>query len=128
MFYSGEMAERVEHWFNRRYGAGRRDVYLFRTETGWQVVGRLGGVDGQQVTHYFDHEDQARVMLQRMLDVRGDEVQQPVGDDDRALGAVLGRPQFHGPTGAALNLPADEQAAAEEVDIANLKCRRLTET
>ena len=55
---------------------------------------------------------------QVLLDVRGDEVQQPVGDDDRALGAVLGRPQFHGPTGAALNLPADEQAAAEEVVVA----------
>jgi hypothetical protein len=62
------MAERVEHWFNRRYSSGRRDVYLLRTETGWQVVGRLGGSDGQQVTHYFDHEDDARTMLQRMLD------------------------------------------------------------
>ena len=54
------MAERVEHWFNRRYGGGRRDVYLLRTETGWQVVGRLGGSDGQQVTHYFDRENDAR--------------------------------------------------------------------
>ena len=62
------MAERVEHWFNRRYSAGRRDVYLLRTETGWQVVGRLGGADGHQVTHYFDREDDARAMLQRMLD------------------------------------------------------------
>jgi hypothetical protein len=58
------MAERVEHWFNRRYAAGRRDVYLLRQ----QVVGRLGGADGQQVTHYFDREDEARTMLQRMLD------------------------------------------------------------
>jgi hypothetical protein len=32
------------------------------------VVGRLGGSDGQQVTHYFDREDEARRMLQRMLD------------------------------------------------------------
>jgi hypothetical protein len=62
------MAERVEHWFNRRYGKGRRDVYLLRTETGWQVLGRLGGSDGHQVTHYFDREDDARTMLQRMLD------------------------------------------------------------
>ena len=62
------MAERVEHWFNRRYSRGRRDVYLLRTETGWQVVGRLGGSDGQQVTHYFEREDDARQMLQRMLD------------------------------------------------------------
>jgi hypothetical protein len=62
------MAERVEHWFNRRYGLGRRDVYLLRTDTGWQLVGRQRGADGQEVAHYFDDEDQARTMLQRMLD------------------------------------------------------------
>ena len=62
------MAERVEHWFNRRYGVRPRDVFLLRTETGWQVVGRQGGADGQEVTHYFDREDDARTMLQRMLD------------------------------------------------------------
>jgi len=28
------MAERVEHWFNRRYKDARRDIYLIRTETG----------------------------------------------------------------------------------------------
>ena len=32
------------------------------------MLGRLGGSDGQQVTHYFDREDDARTMLQRMLD------------------------------------------------------------
>jgi hypothetical protein len=47
------MAGRIEHWFNRRYGVNRRDVYLLRTETGWQVLGRHGGADGQTVTHYF---------------------------------------------------------------------------
>jgi hypothetical protein len=61
------MAERVEHWFNRRYGMARRDVFLLRTETGWQVLGRIGGSDGQEVTHYFDSEDDARRMVQRML-------------------------------------------------------------
>jgi hypothetical protein len=61
------MAERVEHWFNRRYGMARRDVFLLRTETGWQVLGRIGGSDGQEVTHYFDSEDDARRMIQRML-------------------------------------------------------------
>ena len=61
------MAERVEHWFNRRYGMARRDVFLLRTETGWQVLGRIGGSDGQEVTHYFDREDDARRMVQRML-------------------------------------------------------------
>jgi hypothetical protein len=62
------VAERIEHWFNRRYGLNRRDVYLLRTETGWQVRGRQGGADGQEATHYFDHEVQARAMVQRMLD------------------------------------------------------------
>jgi hypothetical protein len=61
------MAERVEHWFNRRYGHSRRDVYLIRTETGWQVVGRQGGDETKEVAHYFDREDDARVMLRRML-------------------------------------------------------------
>jgi hypothetical protein len=37
--------ERVEHHFNRRYGVNRRDVYLIRTPTGWQVLGREGGAD-----------------------------------------------------------------------------------
>ena len=62
------MATRVEHWFNRRYGVRRRDVFLIRTETGWQVLGREGGADGREVTHYFDDEVSARRMLQRMLD------------------------------------------------------------
>jgi hypothetical protein len=61
------MAERVEHRFNRRYGMARRDVFLLRTETGWQVLGRQGGADGQEVVHYFDQEDDARAMLRRML-------------------------------------------------------------
>jgi hypothetical protein len=62
------VTERVEHWFNRRYGANRRDVFLLRTETGWQVLGRQAGADGQEVAHYFDREDDARTMLRRMLD------------------------------------------------------------
>ena len=62
------MAERLEHWFNRRYGVGRYDVFLLRTETGWQIVGRRGGSAGYEVAHYFDHEDDARAMLQRMME------------------------------------------------------------
>jgi hypothetical protein len=42
LFWSAGMAEQVDYWFNRRYGQSRRDVYLVRTETGWQVVGRQG--------------------------------------------------------------------------------------
>jgi hypothetical protein len=61
------MAERVEHWFNRRYGVSRRDVYLIRTDTGWQILGRVGGSQGAEAVHYFDDEVAAREMLQRML-------------------------------------------------------------
>jgi hypothetical protein len=55
----GGVGERVEHWFNRRYGVSRRDVYLLRTPTGWQVLGR-GGADGAEVVYYFDDEQPAR--------------------------------------------------------------------
>lgn len=58
----------MEHWFNRRYGMSRRDVYLIRTPTGWQVLGREGGSADREVAHYFDEEADARTMLQRMLD------------------------------------------------------------
>ncbi|MGK5681324.1 hypothetical protein [Actinoplanes sp. URMC 104] len=60
------MAEPVEHHSNRRYGANRRDIYLLRTATGWQVIGRTGGSDGQEVSHYFDDEKSAREMVKRM--------------------------------------------------------------
>ena len=62
------MVERVEHWFNRRWGRSRYDVFLLRTTTGWQVLGRKGGDEGKEVTHDFDDEDRARAMLQRMMD------------------------------------------------------------
>lgn len=62
------MGERVEHWFNRRYGEARRDVYLINTGTGWQVLGRVGGAEGREVAHYFDDEADARLMLRRMMD------------------------------------------------------------
>jgi hypothetical protein len=62
------MADRVKHWFNRRYGVNRRDVYLLRTPSGWQVLGRVGGADGQEVVHYFERETHARAALEQMLD------------------------------------------------------------
>jgi hypothetical protein len=68
VFYDGWVFQRVEHWFNRRYGVSRRDVYLLRDGTRWRVLGRLGGADGREVVHDFDDEDQARTMLRRMLD------------------------------------------------------------
>ena len=73
------MAQQVEHWFNRRYGANRRDLYLISTGVGWQVVGRVGGAEGRSVPHYFDTEPQAREMLLHMRaavpDGQGDWVQ-----------------------------------------------------
>lgn len=60
------MSRHVEHHFNRRHGPRRRDIFLIRTETGWQVVGREGGAEGREVTHYFDQEADARRMLERM--------------------------------------------------------------
>jgi hypothetical protein len=62
------VSKQVEHWFNRRWGIGRRDVYLIRTETGWQVLGREGGADGREVARYFETEELARKMVKRMLD------------------------------------------------------------
>jgi hypothetical protein len=61
------MKQQVEHWFNRRWGIARRDVYLLQTPAGWQILGCEGGSGGREVTHYFDREDDARLMLQRML-------------------------------------------------------------
>ena len=72
------MADYVEHWFNRRYGANRRDVYLIRTPSGWQVLGRVGGADGAEVVHYRDEEGDARRLLDRML------AMVPAGLDDWA--------------------------------------------
>jgi len=62
------MEERVEHWFNRRYGIARRDVLLFRTPTGWRVIGREGGADGREIPYYFDSEADARQMVRAMLE------------------------------------------------------------
>jgi hypothetical protein len=63
------MAEIVAHWFNRVYGMGRRDVYILRVPTGWQVRGREGNVNhGREVLHYFDDEADAYRMAQAMRD------------------------------------------------------------
>src|SRR3954466_11583799 len=67
-FYSAGMDERVEHWFNRRYGIARRDVLLIRTPTGWRGIGREGGADGREIPYYFDTEADARRMVKALLD------------------------------------------------------------
>jgi hypothetical protein len=59
--------------------------------------------------------------------VSGDQGEQPVGDDDRPLRAVLGRSRFGGAVGSALDLTADHHPTAEEVDVADLQGSRLAE-
>lgn len=61
------------------------------------------------------------------LDVPGDQGEQPVGDDDCSLRAVLGCPQLCGAVGSALHLAADHDPAAEEVDVADLQRSGLAE-
>ncbi len=60
------MGELVEHWFNRRYRAARRDIYLRRDSFGWYVRARHGGADGTEVTHTFTAEAEARAMVERL--------------------------------------------------------------
>ena len=62
------VAALVEHWFNRRYGLNRRDLYLTRTPSGGQVLGLSGGAEGTEVAHYFNEEGDARQMLRRMME------------------------------------------------------------
>jgi hypothetical protein len=56
------MTQRIRRWFDRRHGASRRDVFVLRTETGWQVHGRRGGSDWPELIYYFDSEEEARTM------------------------------------------------------------------
>jgi hypothetical protein len=51
--------ELVEHWFNRRWRAGRRDVYLTCDERGWHVHARRGGPGGVEVVHHFTDQADA---------------------------------------------------------------------
>jgi hypothetical protein len=61
---NGSVSE-TQPWKHAQYST----AVLIRTPTGWQVLGRgEGGADGREVTHYFDREDDARRMVQRMLD------------------------------------------------------------
>ena len=71
-------AQLVEHWFNRRWRVGRRDVYLIRDDAGWQVKARRGGPDGVEVVHNLTTEAEAQAMLLRALETA------PPGEDDWA--------------------------------------------
>jgi len=48
------------------WGVAGRKIYLLRTDTGWQVVGRAGGNDSREVTYYYDREEDARAMVEAM--------------------------------------------------------------
>jgi hypothetical protein len=56
----------VERWTNRMWGVAGRKVYLLRTETGWQVVGRAGGIDGREVVYDYDREEDAHAMVEAL--------------------------------------------------------------
>jgi hypothetical protein len=71
-------AELVEHWFNRRWRVGRRDVYLTRDDSGWHVKARRGGWDGVEVVRDFTSEADAHAMVLRALETA------PPGEDDWA--------------------------------------------
>jgi hypothetical protein len=86
-------AELVEHWFNRRWRVGRRDVYLTRDDNGWHVKARRGGWDGIEVVHDFTSEADAHAMLLRALETA------PPGEDDWAR--MPKRPPDWKPTTAA---------------------------
>ena len=60
--------ELVEHWFNRRWRTGRRDVYLTRDSHGWHVRAHRGGPDGVEVVHHFTDAADAHAMLLRLLE------------------------------------------------------------
>jgi hypothetical protein len=60
------MAALVEQWNNRKWGIARRKIDLIQTETGWQVGGHQGADDARDVVHYFDHEEDARAMVEAM--------------------------------------------------------------
>lgn len=70
--------EQVEHWFNRRWRVGRRDVYLIRDDHGWHVKTRRGGPDGTEVVHDFTSQADAQAMLLRALETA------PPGEDNWA--------------------------------------------
>lgn len=60
------MARQVEHWFNHKWAAARRDVYLLRIEPGWQARRREGGNDRREVVYDFDLEHDARAMVEAL--------------------------------------------------------------
>ena len=59
-------------WWNGGWGRlARRDVWLLR-ETRWTVVARQGDSEtGRMIDWEFDDEDEARAMVQRLLDADG---------------------------------------------------------
>ena len=67
------------------------------------------------------------VVAHVVLDVRGEQLEQPVGECDGPLRAVLGRAELHTAAGSALDLTADDEPAAEEIDVVDLHRGGLAE-
>jgi hypothetical protein len=69
---TAEGVDLVGRWWNRGWGRlARREVWLLR-EMRWMVVARQGDSEtGKMIDWEFDDEDQARIMVERLLDVDG---------------------------------------------------------
>ncbi|RZU75867.1 hypothetical protein EV384_4439 [Micromonospora kangleipakensis] len=56
-------------WWNGNWGRiARRDIWLLSDGHRWRVRGRLGGDGGREVAYEFDDEQQARAMVNRMME------------------------------------------------------------
>jgi hypothetical protein len=60
--------ELVGRWWNSHWGRlARRDIWLTFDGNYWYVRARQGGDDGREVTYHYDREDQAQVMVDRLI-------------------------------------------------------------
>jgi hypothetical protein len=69
------MPELIERWWNGRYGRlARRDMWCYKeVTTTWRVECRKGDADsGKTKTWNLTDENDARALVQRLLDTGGD--------------------------------------------------------
>lgn len=73
--------ELVARWWNGTWGRlTRRDVWLAR-EVRWHVVARAGDTETGQVLRWeFDSEDEARHMVQRLVQADGGQWREQTGE------------------------------------------------
>lgn len=85
-FENGVMAqdELVERWWNGRFGRmSRRDVWLYK-QTTWRVQSRIGDADDGRGTRWdLDNEQDARTLVQRLIETGGDGWMDLTGRSDR---------------------------------------------